>query len=93
MTEIILHGRSDLETFFDKSDVRTAGKPAHNPFLAFIEEGDGAIHVRRIDTAADVVRLPEATPLLVQWPGQWRSDYFKLTAGDVARARLARGLQ
>ena len=91
--EIVLHGRSDLDAFFDKSDVLTAAKLAHHPFLAFIQEGDGAVHVRRIDTAADVVRLPEETPLLIQWPGQWRSDYFKLTAGDVARARSARDLQ
>jgi len=81
--------RTDVDNLLEKSDVLEAGRLTHTPFLAFVPEKtpDGPkVTVHVIDRAAEVAALPPATLVLVQWAGRWRSDFFKLTAGDVAAA-------
>jgi len=81
--------RTDVDTLLEKADLLEGGRLTHTPFLAFVPEKttEGpkvTIHV--IDRAAEVAALPPETLVMVQWAGRWRSDYFKLTAGDVAGA-------
>jgi hypothetical protein len=33
--------------------------------------------------AADLFGLPEATPVLAHWHGQWRTDAFATTVGEL----------
>jgi hypothetical protein len=57
----------------------------HTPILAFPVTND-AVKVEVYDKARDALTLPDNTPLMVQWPGQWRSDWFQLTVGELRAA-------
>lgn len=57
----------------------------HTPLLAF-RVSDVAVTVEVYDRARDALSLPDDTPLMVQWPGQWRSDWFQLTVGELRAA-------
>ena len=78
--------RNDTDDMWVLTDLLSA-KLTHTPFLACVAV-DGGLEVRVIDRAAGVAELPEDTPVMVQWRGQWRSDFFSTTAGEVKR-RLA----
>lgn len=86
MTTIVTSGRSDLETLFKSSGVLD-GQLVHNPFLAFVAD-DGVVTVAIVSSAKELVSTyaPE-TPVMVQWPGRWRSDFFRCTVGEVMEAR------
>lgn len=58
-----------------------AGKLKHNPFIVF---DSGAVSV--IDDLPTLMLFPDETQVMVQWPGQWRSDFFTFTVGDVRKA-------
>jgi len=88
---VITQGRTDLENLFELSGCLD-GESAHHPFLAFVADGDTV--TVRLFGPEQVAGLPAETPVMVQWPGKWRSDFFQMTAGDVKeaidrRARLA----
>lgn len=55
------------------------------PLLAFRVSGD-SVTVEVYERARDVLDLPDETPLMVQWLGQWRSDWFQLTVGELRAA-------
>ena len=57
----------------------------HTPILAF-RVSDHAVKVEVYDRARDVLALPDDTSLMVQWRGQWRSDWFQLTVGELRAA-------
>lgn len=82
---------SDLDALFSLSGLFDRGGTVrlnHSPFLAFIADGD-SIRVAIVPQAALLLGYPDETPVMVQWRGQWRSDFFQLTVGDI-RAELAR---
>lgn len=81
-------GRTDLDDLFRLSGLLEFKRLEHTPFLAFIER-DGDVYVEIVDSARKAALLPADTKLMVQWQGRWRSDYFQMTAGDVARALAA----
>lgn len=90
MTAIFTTGRTDLTHLFDRSPILD-GEDPHHPFLVFVAEGEDAIRVRIIPDAATLVELyPPETPVMWQWPGRWRSDFFQFTVADVAEALAAR---
>ncbi len=37
-------------------------------------------------SVAKAAQLPPETKLMVQWRGEFRSDFFQLTAGDIRSA-------
>jgi hypothetical protein len=80
-------GRTDLDNFFEKSDVLDV-KLTHYPLIAFLADGD-AVRVQVLERATAVQGLPADTAMMAQWGGRWRSDFFRFTAGDVQEA-LAR---
>lgn len=75
-------GRTDTDDFFAHSGVLQGSKP-HTPFLVFIVAADGDVDVSVVDRASDLVVFPRDTPVIAQWLGKFRSDYFKLTVGQV----------
>lgn len=86
--------RSQLEALFDKygPELFAAERLNHHPFvvLAVIPAERGVeVQVQIVKSAAELVRsgFADATTVLIQWPGQYRSDYFRATVGDVRRAR------
>lgn len=60
------------------------------PLLAFVVS-DGSVKVEIFDRARDALNLPDETKLMTQWPGQWRSDWFQLTVGELRSASLSSG--
>ena len=62
----------------------------HTPVLAFVIS-DEAVTIKVYDRARDALDLPDETPLMVQWPGQWRSDWFQLTVGELRAASRRTG--
>ena len=80
-------GRTDISELFSLSGVLTYRKLQHTPFLAFLIKGD-TVHVEIVDSKDSLLDYPDSTPVMVQWAGKWRSDFFHFTVGDV-RAYLA----
>lgn len=82
-------GRTDLEDLFKLSGVLDWPNLKHTPFLAFVEQGDD-VNVVIVKSAKALLDLPDETPVMVQWRGEWRSDFFQMTVGDVRAALEAR---
>jgi len=81
MAKIITTGRTDLKDFFERSGNFSADKLLHTPFLVFLEKED-AIHVKIVDNAEQLLSFPDETPVMGQWQGNYRSDFFQFTVGD-----------
>ena len=82
--------RTDLDDFFRLSGVLTWKTLNHTPFLAFVA-GDSSVAVRLVSSAKALLELPDQTPVMAQWRGQWSSDFFRMTVADVRAALAARG--
>jgi len=90
LMRIVTSGRTDRAALFSKSGILDYKRLSHTPFLAFVVDGD-AVTVKQFESAADLARsVPSETPVMVQWQGKWSSDFFQMTAGDVAEALQAR---
>jgi len=87
VTNVQTAGRTDLEAFFSGSGYFGSSKMrwTRYPLLAFVC-GDDAVQVRIIDRLADALSLDDATPCMMQWAGQWRSDFFQFTIADLRAA-------
>ncbi len=81
MVQIVTAGRKDVDEFFKLSDVFTAERLNHTPLIVFIATED-AVQVRLLDHARDLLSLPDETPLMGQWRGTIRSDFWQ---GGVKR--------
>lgn len=87
---IITTGRSDCTDLFIKSGIFESDKLPHTPFLVFrIDEKnpDPTVEVILVKSAADLLTWQDDTQVMVQWPGQWRSDFFHFTVGDYRKFR------
>jgi len=89
--QIITSGRTDLDDFFGLSGVLGWTKFPQRPFLAFLAEGD-TVTVRVIEKSVEILALSDDTPLMVQWAGEWRSDFMRLTVGDYRAALQAKSI-
>jgi hypothetical protein len=70
-----------LKDFFEQSGNFSGDKLPHTPFLVFLEEGD-TIRVKIIDNAKELLSFSDDTPVMAQWQGNYRSDFFQFTIGD-----------
>lgn len=43
------------------------------------------IEVKIIDNKEALLELEDKTPVMGQWSGQWRSDFFQFTVGDLRK--------
>lgn len=77
-----LSGRTDLEEYFKYSGVLREGKERHTPFLVFVTRDDN-VTIEIVDRLSELLNYPDDTPVMAQWRGQWSSDFFKYTVGDV----------
>jgi hypothetical protein len=93
------HGAGQTEALFEKSGLfgnlrkfSEFGAPdlKHSPFLAFVFDADAKrLDVRIVPNVAGLLELPDDTPVMAQWAGQYRSDWFHFVTGDV-RAYIKR---
>jgi hypothetical protein len=79
--KIITSGRTDLPEYFKLSGIREHKKLTHTPFLVFLASED-AIEVRLVDNAKKLLEYQDDTPVMAQWVGQWRSDFFQFRVVD-----------
>jgi len=87
MTIIKTAGRTDLEDLFEQSDILRSSRLKHTPFLVFSELIDGDVRVEIVESAKQLVaEYAPDTPVMVQWRGQWSSDFFQMTVADVIAA-------
>jgi hypothetical protein len=81
MTKIILDGRVDIDAFFKCSGVFDSECLNHTPLLVFIAS-EASVTVRIINKPNELLSLPDDTPVMGQWRGERRSDYFQFTVGQ-----------
>jgi hypothetical protein len=81
MTKIILDGRVDIDAFFKCSGVFDSEWLNHTPLLVFTAS-EASVTVRIINKPNELLFLPDDTPIMGQWRGQWHSDYFQFTVGQ-----------
>ncbi len=89
--QIVTAGRKDVDEFFKLSDVFTAERLTHTPLLVFIATED-TVQVRLLDHAHELLSFSDDTPVMAQWRGTMRSDFFQFTVGQYrthAAAALA----
>ena len=89
--QIVTAGRKDVDEFFKLSDVFTAERLNHTPLIVFIATED-TVQVRLLDHAHELLSFPDDTPVMGQWRGTMRSEFFQFTVGQYrayAEAALA----
>lgn len=82
--KIITSGRADLDEYFRLSGIREYKKLAHTPFLAFVTSGD-TVEVRIVENSKTLLEYADETPVMSQWRGRLKSDYFHFKVGDLRR--------
>lgn len=75
--------RRDVQELFDKGPLFGWARMTHTPFLV-IEPGRVTVE----EKGENLLRLDDATHVMFQWEGQWRSDWFVFTVGEL-RAYVA----
>lgn len=80
--EVITAGRTDLEDLISVSGTFGYTKLNHTPFLVFVTKED-TVEVEVVEKPKDLLRYSDNTPVMVQWRGEWRSDFFQFKVGDV----------
>ncbi len=81
MTQLVLAGYTAVEDYFEKSDVFRVSKLTHTPFLVFLVS-DSGVRVHLVTSTFELLQLPDDTPVMGQWRGEWRSDFFQFTVGQ-----------
>lgn len=85
MTIVKGSGRSDISDLLTKSGVFDGQKLVHHPFLVFPISNDGSedvVEVKVVKTPSELLSFPDDTEVMVQWPGQHRSDFFHFKVID-----------
>ena len=79
---VAVPGRTQLSAFFGKSGLFEKKSWHHHQALAFLVQG-GLVTVRICGTPEALLKLPDETAVMQQWPGKWDSDWFTYTVGDL----------
>jgi hypothetical protein len=82
LIHVTTSGRTDIEEYFEKSGIRDWKKLDHNPLLVFIVS-ENAVEVCIIDEPTALLTFPDETKVMGQWTGQWHSDFFQFTIGEL----------
>ena len=80
-------GRTDCADYFEQSGLRSYTDLAHTPILVFLPDC-AWIEVRLVTHPQDLLALDDAVCCMGQWRGEYRSDFFQFTVGQL-RAHLA----
>jgi hypothetical protein len=78
--------------FFNLSGILTYKEMKHTPLIAFIEN-NGDVNIKVIMKVKEVLELPDQIKIICQWKGEWRSDYFHFTVGQLKAAKLNREIK
>jgi len=76
-------GREASSEFFEQSGIRDFKKLSHTPILLFFEDHDEhEATVEIFQKPQDILEYPDEIQAMMQWRGEWSSDFFKFTVGD-----------
>lgn len=89
MINIVLDGRKDVVDYFKLSGVLEYEQLNDTPFLAFIASEE-TVTVRIIEKPFELLHLSDETPVMGQWRGEWRNDFFQFTVGQYRQYVEAR---
>ncbi len=79
------HGAGQVDAMLSKSGLVEQPILKHQPIIAVIRQAEAnAVRLVLFSNAHRAAELPRETALLWQWPGAHRSDFFHMTAGDIA---------
>src|SRR5689334_8427742 len=78
MLKVIMNGRTDVDEYFRGSGIFEYEKLTHTPLLVFVASKD-TVTVHIIEKPTDLLSYPDDTPVMGQWRGEWRSDFFQFT--------------
>lgn len=91
MDVVVDEAQEPNDDFWQLSGVLDSTKWTHNPFIVLQEESQTTtLQVHILEKLADVLQYPDQCVVLKQWPGRWRSDFFKLTVGMLRKKAAAR---
>lgn len=87
------HGAGQVDALFTKSvgqfgdarKVRNFGAPnqPHHPFLVILADPQNrTVSIEIVRNSQALLSFPDDTPVMAQWPGQYRSDWFHFTVSD-----------
>ena len=82
MIEIITTGKTDIGELFKISGVLDYEKLNHTPFIVFIPSNN-KVEIKLAYNKKELLEFPDNTKVMVQWKGEWNSDYFTFTIKDV----------
>lgn len=78
------HGTGQCDQLFTKSGLIGDAALVHHPFLVFVVDPVSQIlRVEIVKTVRDLMFYDDQTPVMLQWPGQWRSDWFHFKVIDL----------
>jgi hypothetical protein len=84
------HGAGQTDAILSRSGLLDLVVLNHTPFLLFvIDPNIPGLRVMIARTVTDVLCHDDEVPVMLQWPGAKRSDWFHFTVGDL-RAHLNR---
>ena len=86
--EIVINDcRSDFNNFFEislKYNLKTKFK--HAPFIVIDEKSKAISIVDNVEALLNEYGKKPTTKLMKQWTGEWKSDFFNFTVGDLQTA-------
>jgi hypothetical protein len=85
MGQLTLAGRTDVGDDFRLFDVCEWDRLTHSPRLVFHGTDDG-VTVELVERPLSLLALPDETPLMGQWHGEWSSDDGQFTVGQRRQA-------
>ena|SRR5258708_3235185 len=83
--KITTSGRLDLVEYFQLSGIRSSKHLKHTPFLVFFPLSESEVEIRIVDNTLSLLEFPDATQVMSQWSGQWKSDFFQFTIADLKK--------
>jgi hypothetical protein len=84
--EVLTFGREATDDFFNKGMIQCN----EYPFLIFTVN-NLKVEVVRSSSINELLRYPDETRVMKQWPGQWRSDFFHFSVGELRKFRNRKG--
>jgi len=79
--------RKANEDLFKLTSILDGEQKKHHPYIVLDKE-DNCVTVTNY--LSDLLRYPDDTEVLWQWQGQWRSDFFVVTVGELKQQLEAR---
>lgn len=83
--EIVTAGRTNTEDLFGLSDLRSSKTLNHTPVLLFVPQDGNRLNVVIVHKPISLLEYQDDIQAMMQWQGNWRSDFFQFTIGELRK--------